>query len=101
MLRSKLIAFLPFHARSSPRLRAEKSALGSVWQQPKRFIVVCGHVGVEFLVADLRNQSGLLADEITMLCIYLMTALMKVWCGRLGQECIQPKVIKFLRIESK
>ena len=79
LLRSELIILLPFHARSTPSLPAEESAFGRIRKQPVRVVALGRHIGVEFFETELRSQNALFSGQITMLCVRLISTLVKIW----------------------
>ena len=87
------------NAGSSTRLPIEKTAFGGFEHQMVWIVTLCGDVGVKSLVAELRTQHAFLADEIMMLRVDLITALMKIRRRRLRRKGAKAEVVQLLRIQ--
>src|SRR5260370_7352074 len=76
----------------------EETAFSGLQKQTVRIVALRSDVGVKALVAELRIQQARLADDVMILRVDLLPALMKIRRRRLRCKGAKPEVVKLLRI---
>src|SRR5271165_2867939 len=95
----KLIVLLPTDAVSAPGLAVEETAFRSFQKQTIWVVALRRDVCIKTFIAELRTQQASLADQVAMLNIDLIAALMKIRRRLQSREGVQAEIIEFLWIE--
>src|SRR5215468_10390633 len=99
--RCELVSFLQAAARRTARLAVKETAFRCLEQQTIRIVTLRGNVRVKAFVVELRSQYVRVSDDVAVLKVRLIPALMKIRCRRLRGESVQAKKIELLRVHRK
>src|SRR5262249_23051013 len=83
------------------RLAVKETAFRCFEQQVIGIVILRGNVRVKAFVAELRSQYVRVSDDVAVLKVRLIPALMKIRCRRLWGESVQAKKIELLRVYCK
>jgi hypothetical protein len=93
------IIFEPANPGGFAFLAIEEPAFRGFQLYTIRIVTLCRHVRVKAFRAKLRSQDATCADQVAVLCVDLIAALVKIRRRFLGVKRVQAEVIEFLRIE--